>query len=45
MCIRDSASSFLNGSLNLIHRAGNFELNRGCARALLGKDTGAQRKH
>ena len=41
----DRASSFLNGSLNLIHRAGNFELNRGCARALLGKDTGAQRIH
>ena len=32
----DKGSSFLNGSLNLIHRRHNFELNRGCARTLLG---------
>ena len=32
----DRSTSFLNGSLNLIHRRHNFELNRGCATALLG---------
>ena len=31
----DKGTSFLNGSLNLIHKRHNFELNRGCAHALL----------
>lgn len=37
----DRGTSFLNGSLNLIHKRHNFELNRGCARALLS-DTPSQ---